>query len=105
MLSGLPEACCLQCVCQVSLNVQADHSFLLIMLRQLEGTWASGCDELLSLMGPQLISLLDPDRVIELQIRVEVLQALASALVRASQVLLSALASCISPPCYSTSGS
>lgn len=61
------------------------------MLRQLEGTWASGCDELLSLAGPQLISLLDPDRVIELQIRVEVLQALASALVRASQVLPSAM--------------
>ena len=75
-----------------ALVVQADHNLLRMMLRQIEGTWASGCDELLSLVGPQLISLLDSERVIEVQIRVEVLQALASALVRASQVRPSGIA-------------
>ncbi|KAK9841171.1 hypothetical protein WJX74_001375 [Apatococcus lobatus] len=64
---------------------EADHNLLLMMLRHIEGTWADGCDELLSLVGPQLISLLDSDRAIEAQVRVEVLHALASALIRASQ--------------------
>ena len=52
----------------------------------LEVTWSTGDDHVLRLVGPQLICLLDSERVIEQKIRVEALRALSCALLRATQV-------------------
>ncbi len=56
------------------------------MLRTLEVTWTTGKDHVLLLVGPHLMCLLDSERTIEQEIRVEALRALSCALLRASQV-------------------
>ena len=66
--------------------MQAHGNLLHRMLRMLEVEWSSGDECVLSLVGPPLMDLLDSERAIEQEIRVEALRALSCALLRAAQV-------------------